>query len=746
MAVEIQLQARRDTAANWTSNDPTLSTGEIGYETDTGFYKWGDGVTAWTSLSYDRFFGGVLSSTKIIAGDPGTEASGIIIGGVTYESVLKASDIGGTNEAQFILHRHSTTLPALIVGARTASNTSAHTIVANNDILFGLMAAGWDGLDSYSQSGQIRFVVDGTPGTNDMPGRIEFLTTPAGSETPILHMSIRESGLVEVIGEGIFIEQTTNGPAIDIDTSSDTGTAIAVFSTGPARLLALTSSAVTTGEVARITGAGVTTGRGLQVSVTNAGMLAGAATADFVVEHASAAGDVLRLQQDGAGKFITGIFDGSEVWYVDADAYISGQGLLLQESIRLIEMTDHIYTPAATFGELWVKDDVPNKLMFTDDAGTDHNLLSSGIQGLGIWKYRTETATPPASGQIRFDNANISIATEFYLHEITDGGTDVAVFLETLLQDGSVLFIQDQTNSANRVLIEISSSVDSGTYRTYGIQSVIEEGTEPGQNTNVILIASSAGGGGSGNVTKVGTPVDMQLGVWTGDGTIEGDPALLFNTASNTLTLGVSGDGGNFTLLGDSPMSKSWFLTGQGADQGIWVDYVSGETKLRRIASDNFINNWVYEQIERSGTGAGVQVDSIFWTVANEIRLSTTLVTLNGELALNSYSEDDDSYTVTVGTKALDTTLATYFHPTGAMTAVAVDFTFDNPAASGRVTSFMLEMSNMIANTDATPWPTSVDWPGGTEPTWTSGIDVAAFWTRDGGTTWHGSAVTLDSQ
>jgi hypothetical protein len=34
---------------------------------------------------------------------------------------------------------------------------------------------------------------------------------------------------------------------------------------------------------------------------------------------------------------------------------------------------------------------------------------------------------------------------------------------------------------------------------------------------------ASTGGGGGGDVNKVGTPVDDQVGVWTGDGTIEGD-------------------------------------------------------------------------------------------------------------------------------------------------------------------------------------------------------------------------------
>jgi len=50
MATKIQL--RRDTAADWTSANPTLAAGEIGFESDTNKFKIGDGATAWTSLNY----------------------------------------------------------------------------------------------------------------------------------------------------------------------------------------------------------------------------------------------------------------------------------------------------------------------------------------------------------------------------------------------------------------------------------------------------------------------------------------------------------------------------------------------------------------------------------------------------------------------------------------------------------------------------------------------------------------------
>ena len=58
-----RMQQRRDPAATWTSNNPTLAAGEIGFETDTGKIKVGTGSTAWTSLGYVSSGGTVTSIT-----------------------------------------------------------------------------------------------------------------------------------------------------------------------------------------------------------------------------------------------------------------------------------------------------------------------------------------------------------------------------------------------------------------------------------------------------------------------------------------------------------------------------------------------------------------------------------------------------------------------------------------------------------------------------------------------------------
>ena len=48
----IRMQQRRGTAEQWTSANPVLAEGEIGFEIDNNQFKLGDGVNQWADLSY----------------------------------------------------------------------------------------------------------------------------------------------------------------------------------------------------------------------------------------------------------------------------------------------------------------------------------------------------------------------------------------------------------------------------------------------------------------------------------------------------------------------------------------------------------------------------------------------------------------------------------------------------------------------------------------------------------------------
>ena len=48
----VRIQVRRGVAADWTSVNPILAAGEMGVETDTNKFKFGNGTGAWTTLAY----------------------------------------------------------------------------------------------------------------------------------------------------------------------------------------------------------------------------------------------------------------------------------------------------------------------------------------------------------------------------------------------------------------------------------------------------------------------------------------------------------------------------------------------------------------------------------------------------------------------------------------------------------------------------------------------------------------------
>lgn len=69
-----------------------------------------------------------------------------------------------------------------------------------------------------------------------------------------------------------------------------------------------------------------------------------------------------------------------------------------------------------------------------------------------------------------------------------------------------------------------------------------------------------------------------------------------------------------------------------------------------------------------------------------------------------------------------------------------VTYTFSNPGSSGTASGFVLKVIQGSTARTIT-WPSSVDWPGGTAPTLSTGndnVDVFVFFTIDGGTTYYG--------
>lgn len=129
-----QIQFRRDTAAAWTAANPTLASGEIGFETDTAKHKLGNGSAAWNSLAYVQTVGppGTASAANTIelGGQTDTTLSRLSAGVLAVEGVPVVT----TTSAQSLSNKTLTspTLTGTITGAADATTVTSGKVVTGS--------------------------------------------------------------------------------------------------------------------------------------------------------------------------------------------------------------------------------------------------------------------------------------------------------------------------------------------------------------------------------------------------------------------------------------------------------------------------------------------------------------------------------------------------------------------------------------------------------------------------------------
>lgn len=132
----VQIQFRRDTAAAWTAANPTLAAGELGLETDTSYYKIGNGSTAWTSLAYGTIAGvpanNSITSAMIVNGT-------IVAGDIASDAITTAKILDANVTAAKLANT------AVTAGAYTTADI---TVDAQGRITSA--ASGASGIDAFS--------------------------------------------------------------------------------------------------------------------------------------------------------------------------------------------------------------------------------------------------------------------------------------------------------------------------------------------------------------------------------------------------------------------------------------------------------------------------------------------------------------------------------------------------------------------------------------------------------------------
>lgn len=145
MAVKIQL--RNDTAANWITENPILSIGEMGIESDTLAYKIGNGTDAWNDLAYRGLSPSLVTALFSATSDPTPPSAGYMnlyakeiggrmmpkfIGPSGLDSILQPAIFG--NGIQCLSPAAATALNAIGMALPTAVGTVSHPTISTEDL------------------------------------------------------------------------------------------------------------------------------------------------------------------------------------------------------------------------------------------------------------------------------------------------------------------------------------------------------------------------------------------------------------------------------------------------------------------------------------------------------------------------------------------------------------------------------------------------------------------------------------
>jgi hypothetical protein len=119
--------------------------------------------------------------------------------------------------------------PIATMSKSRGATVGTHTVVQSGDVLGQTRYFGSDGTQ-FIQAAQIRADIDGTPGTNDMPGRLVFSTTADGASSPTERMRIDSAGRVgigqvapsAVPGATLYLNKSLTGGVVGVGATVST--------------------------------------------------------------------------------------------------------------------------------------------------------------------------------------------------------------------------------------------------------------------------------------------------------------------------------------------------------------------------------------------------------------------------------------------------------------------------------------------------------------------------------------------
>jgi hypothetical protein len=294
----------------------------------------------------------------------------------------------------------------------------------------------------------------------------------------------------------------------------------------------------------------------------------------------------------------------------------------------------------------------------------------------------TTTDSDPGSGIVRLNNATQNAATEIYIDDEDNDGTNVSGVIALLAggnNPSSVLgyvTIRKEFAPENFITMKITTLTSASGYTKLVGTVEASSGATPFSDTDNLYFSIDVSGdkGDPGDLSGPGSSTDNAVVRWDGtSGSLVQSSGWILSDA-DALTAG-----GTLDMDGNALTVDAVALSGvvSGNDQEM------NRVKLKDYSETTVIAN----------TGATYTIDLESGNVFN--------LTLTGNCT----------------------------------------YTFSNPPASGSAGAFTLIQNQDGTGSRTVAWPASVEWAGGSAPTITStasSTDVFTFITTDGGTTWYG--------
>ena len=451
--VNVRLQLRADTAANWTAANPILLANEVGLETDTKKLKVGNGSSAWNSLAY---FPSIVSGGTVLGnleiGSTGT----LTFEGSTadgFETTLAVTN--PTADRTITLPNQSGT----VVVSGNASIVDAD-IAANAEIAVSKLADG-----SARQLLQTDAAGTGVEWTSnvDIPGTLDVTGAATFDSAVTIAGDLTVNGTTTNINTQNLVVEDKNIILADVTTPSDStadgGGITLKGATDKTITWSDTTDAWTSNQVVDVPAGSAATPSLIFGADVNSGIY-------------SPGADQVAISTNGVQRLL--VLDNNEVSVGAADANATGinigSGATGDRAAYLDLVGDTTYTD---FGLRIIRLGGANSDSSIRHNGTGAlNLRTQGSAPITLSTFSAErlritsdgklgVGTSSPSGLIHLQGA--SIAETWYTATNTGGATWRVGTADTSSGLSGAYRIYDSTNSAARLLIDNTGNVGIGT-------------------------------------------------------------------------------------------------------------------------------------------------------------------------------------------------------------------------------------------------------------------------------------------